>query len=345
MGTLIHGMPDLPNKGKSSNREIAEDIIKYIFSGISYNELVHRFMIYSDHTLPRRTMQHWCSHHILDNNYLNLHVKPWLYSCVYRDQILDHSDFQVDDADTRLASLLKAQSVRVPIQNLVAAGWKPISVKRTNFIIATAIQDSKVPLSRFMYGKLRFLTTHYGEQPDDLLHEMLYRGIRAVKNVWPKYHSRQYCKNLLLRSAKNAGFNLLGKVTALKNQQLISIGGKNPGYQRTVLSYDCLLSDNSTLLSSVDQDAEVDANHRQLVAISVARLRTRGPVHEAVIDALSGYHMEFSIWLSDRRVHSDNEILLESVGIHEYMKYMATWLEVSYSTIARTMKEIKAALS
>lgn len=316
-------------------KRLHELTLLYAFRCIKYGEYIgflkectHEFMAVSQ-------LQEWIRVHVLENAYLMHNIKHWVYNtiCMHTDAAVMARRCNIHAADYRMHVLfMPGTELHAHISKL---GTKPRPPKRTRLIIDEIVQNNMDYLAKFVYRKLRFISMYWAVDPQELIHDIMCRGIRALRHEWPNYPSRAYMENLYRRSAQNEGKNIIDRATSQKNARLVGVNG---GFQTVTVSWDQMLEQGVVIPDPVDWQKHID------LTIDINQITDGQVWRKRTIGALSGYEAEFSAWLQNRDIHTDNEAYLEDVGIDECSINIARWLNIPTPMMRKFIQELQSSL-
>lgn len=340
MRDAFRTIPNYANLTSSDKRELHESTLLYAFRFINYQTYMRLLKEIMPPTVPVPVIQEWVRTHILENAYLMHNIKHWVYNsvCLGVDPFDLVDECGIKEHDFKVATLLDDDS-RLH-QQLQTICTKPRPIDKTERVINRVVEENMEYLWKLVYKKLRFVSTHQVIAPNELVNDLMCRGLRALRHQWPNYPSTEYMHNLFRCSAQNEGKNIIDRATSKKNARLISV---KDGFQTVTVSWDQMLETAQEMTeivigSAIDWEKNIDLH------LDVHQLCDGVKWQERLVAALSGYEASLSAWLEQRDINKDNEELLASIGLNDYIEAIAGWLGVPIPAVRHFIRDMRKTL-
>ncbi len=340
MRDIFRSIPNYSELTGQDRRKLHEDTLMYAFRFINYRQYMAEMKSVMPKDVPVPVIQEWVRVNVLENAYLMHNVKHWLYNavCLGDDPMDVAHKYGIQDYDLRVGYLIeKGEILHLKLKTICS---KPRPIEKTERIINKVIESNMDYLWRLVHKKLRFVSTYQVIAPNELVNDLMCRGLRALRHEWPNYPSVEYMHNLFRCSAQNEGKNIIDRATAKKNARLISI---KDGFQTVTVSWEQMLETTQEIAdyamsSMTDWQRSVDLH------LDVRSLCEGVKWQEKLVAALSGYEASLSAWLEQRQITDDNEELLRSLGLQDYLETIAGWLGVPIPAIRHFIRDMKNTL-
>ena len=340
MRDAFRTIPNYAELSQEDKRELHESTLLYAFRFINYQTYMKLLKEIMPPTVPVPVIQEWVRVHILENAYLMHNIKHWVYNsvCLGVDPFDLVDECGVKAQDYKVASLIEDDSTLHRRLQTICTKERPID--KTERIINRVVEENMDYLWKLVYKKLRFVSTHQVIAPNELVNDLMCRGLRALRHQWPNYPSTEYMHNLFRCSAQNESKNIIDRATAKKNARLVSV---KDGFQTVTVSWDQMLetAEEMTELvigSATDWQRNVDLH------LDVRQLCDGVKWQERLVAALSGYEASLTAWLEQRDIMKDNEELLASLGLNDYIDAIAGWLGVPIPAVRHFIRDMRKTL-
>lgn len=295
----------------------------------------------------------------IDNNgYLMFNLKPFLFYCLKNNikkkkQVIDIChEFQVHVKDISM--------VKIMFKDKIFSKLKPLCKYAALSFKKLKSQVDKLPMKlfghtrKFIYSKMRFIINnqHYAVEAEDLVNELVAKGIYNVLATYPKIESLKHAENIAKRAIQNNGVNMIYFYTcAQRGVVRRSEDGETfysniiPLTTKTEEVIDTIACPSvaNTLDCSISTESWIVTN--QVINSFIKKKRR-------IVSCLMGIRDEkFSTWLIENtekkhRLYNDDlfdDLMLKS-NIYRYFKYLAEFSGYSVKEIIEIGKQAASML-
>lgn len=289
---------------------------------------------------------------VSNDGYLIKNVKMWLYHSVVSSELAKKlvKPYKVDRVDIPIASLLRGKLL-MGLRKYKRDKYKSLSIPTIDTTLIEIIDQVRVFAAKFVYRKMSFIVRANGMEHEDLINDLICKGIQSVHMTYPRIESKEHCLNLVKLTLHNYGINIIHKYSNSKRNRTI----KEPDgtFVNTMIPIDVMLGQDmqnpnlcdSTLSWNVtdlegkkNEGSLLDVNEISELRISINQLlRSINGKRKKFIQLLMGkYDPEFTNYLIDKGLVIDgntNEDYQEKVrNPHSYLKQVLSYLNVSIDT-------------
>jgi len=302
---LLFHYPQYSNLKAGDKHSLSCAVLMYIFRGISSAELTKEIRYYFG-KVPVQDFRAALMH----NGYLLRNVKAYLLYCTKRDAYHCYNDarhlaefYKIRKRDISLAYyLILSPSLRQLLLRY-AKQYSCLSLRRIERNLNHITKEVEVYTKKFVKRKLRFIyTSSPSVEEQDLVNELLSKGVQSVLTMYPCIESMQHAINIAKRSIHNHGINLILKSTSKSRNVLTQ--DKEGHFLRTMVSYDAGESNAFSEILSMHRQVDVSVEAEQLeLHLSVKHLLERcSPKKAKLIQLLmGGYCPDFTYWLQNEK--------------------------------------------
>lgn len=156
---------------------------------------------------------------ISNNGYLMKHIKPFLYWLVVNKALNKpyliakaKSMFKLEPRDSGLHKLVKGKLLTL-LRKFNNKGYKALTLKSIDKEMTSLIKDLHVFSSKFAYRKMGFIIRANGIEANDLVYDLLSKGIQSMLFTYPRIETKLHCENIVKLSIHNHGINIIQKYT------------------------------------------------------------------------------------------------------------------------------------
>ena len=269
------------------------------------------------------------SRSVLVDGYHMKNVRYWILKELSTRDVT-HKAAGVFSKDVVLLSLIRGEFRRnvetMALSNVV------LSPKDLDRLVLDASSSCRPGLSRFVHSKLRFLTMSGNHTLEELLSEVMFRGVQAVYRSYPRFETYTHCCNIFNRAARNHGLNMIERTVTEKRSSMV--------YDPATKSF------LGVVMSASDPviDQEMSALHApapkidlQLDLQSAIDAHPSADLKRCMVVFLGGIDLEFSDYC--RRNHIDNNVPQASLVPH-----LMSWRNLPVTTFDSWMYELRSHL-
>jgi len=360
---LIHHFPSYLRIPLSWQRRAVTAVLLYLFRGIKSRELTRRLEDLLGEGISVREFRA----ELGVQGYILKNIKTWLYySYVHnaywtRQQATRTSqEFEVKSRDTELARYLKRSKDLRRALPPYTDRYKALPLRGINAATERVVKEVDIYTRKFVTKKMRFLARSYGIDLEDLVMDLLLRGIQSLLLMYPCVDSRLHSTNIAKRSIHNHGVNLILKHTSKSRNNLIR--NDDGTFSSLKVSLD-MLRDSLRVVESDDFLVSTLTGSQQsfrdraftiedaLTARSL--LAGYGGKKRRFLELLTGTHdARFTDWLQEKKMVRKGvtneqyfERLLGCGRLHRYIRYCLRSLDVPQRTGLAFLQELRVRLS
>lgn len=331
-------IPDWRALPVESRQKLYRATLGYAFSMIGYYDYTTRLKAHT--SASPADIRDWVRRQVLHNGYLMHNCKHWLLATVAG---LDHDVVVSEQDQRRMIALLTGPLLR-GLQALYAAhGYQ--GQAHTQAMLARVWADTRSQVTGFCWVKMRFVYQQQGLEQDDMADILMLEGLRALRRKWPAYPSELYARNLLVRTAKNTGLNIIDRVTTGKHARLIrddqgDFHSLTVPWDAAVLVPD--IRNDPHLVTGITGRPMGEGVSSVDVAMTLARIaETATDVYRSVMKALSTYDPAFSHWLGQHGHGNDNEAVRHRISLNSYLRLVAGWLDCPLALVVAHVQSLR----
>lgn len=328
-------------------RELYNQTLLFVFR-ITSNKAYCDFLKATGADVMPAEVRTWVRTHVLEDGYLMLNVKHWLYHCVANDldAAKSASKFGIDSAHVKLGNLLQGRLLR-GLTEYVNTGYVALDIHTTQLLTARVWFRNNEAITKFCWRKLKFVSQQQGEEVKNTIKDLMAEGVRALRHTWPCYPSELYCDNLFKRTAHNYGMNIIDKMTTEKHARLVRDGD---GFTNLSVSLEAAQIGAETAIDPnliADLTGTVGGHGQEHVdlKLSIERyMEDLSPKKKQVMLSLGNYIPEFTEWLVDHHyvdAREDNEHLRARAPLDWYTKLAAKWLQVEHAKVVQFVNGLR----
>jgi hypothetical protein len=276
----------------------------------------------------------------LDNDgYLLFHVKPFLFYCFKKGaktkrKILQYaSDFKVRAEDAPIALVLQEPSVAERLDPL--REFKALSFSALRHHIDSIPKRVSGYARHFIMKDMAFIirNQHYALGVDDVLNELLDKGIRNLLWTYPKIDNSLHALNIVKRAIKNNGVNLIYYHT--RDQRGVVCRDDNGNFYSKVIPITDQTENvlDTLVCPTVSNNLDTKVSVEDWIATRQVLRHFKSKRKRTIVTALMGMNSErFSTWLRVKakpthRLPNDDlfETLAARKSMSQYIQYLSAY--------------------
>lgn len=282
---------------------------------------------------------------VFDNDgYVLFHLKPYLFYC-FKHNLRTKSEatqaaieFKVEPEDIPLSRVMFEPVVAAKLEPLRA--YAALSYSALRHSLDTLPRKATSHAKHFIFTKMRFIinNSHYALDVDDIVNELLDKGVRNLLWAYPKVESSAHALNIIKRAISNNGVNLIHYHTR-SNRGVVRRDEYGNFYSNIIPITDATEMALDTLVCpTVSNNLDTQVTVEQLVATRQAIRHFKSKRKRTVVAALMGMRSpKFTAWLQHEarpthRMANDDlfETMAEKRNLSQYIKYLSAFS--GYST-------------
>ena len=245
---------------------------------------------------------------LLDNGYILKNIKTYLFlgaKCKHKTILSLRKECEVKPEDYGLINFAKKGRL-----NDVLVDYHDKFSKIGLYGINVAIDNLcnlKSYCKKYVIKKMTFLVSTHSFDYDDLVQELLYKGIQGVLRMYPCIKSDLHATNIAKHAIHNHGINIIKYYTSSSRQTLER--NTDNTFEAKLVSYD-ILPDNIINQPDNNQNRQYQLIDDTMSVRTIMRKTTGKKLY--FLKLLMGeYDAKFSSYLNNNGITVDNETYME----------------------------------
>lgn len=327
-----------PELVEVDDKALYNAMVNWLFRGLNYAGLSARLCKLAKCKVRTNDVVRAVS----DKGYVIKDYKLWIFLIVkkrYTEQqaraLADKWGISQDDV-----SLFKLTQVgTLAYLKRLAKEYKALTLQKFDEVCTWIMQETKASTGRFAWAKLRFISNHQrtGLDLDDLTGEMRAKGMQGLMLMYPLIDTRLHALNIVKRTIRNTGLNLIQKYVRKKNTALEA--KTEGGHQSRVLDIDNLPVADIPAAEPDRHSSDLFLDYKKLME------RYKGG-RRVLLGLLSGlFSTSFTQWLNDEKgINTPNDELIDRIPAHRYLLLCREYLGVCETACERFLSVVKGIL-
>lgn len=305
---------------RTVRKQTVDLVVQYLFRVINYKKLKNEA-----NKLVKGLKTSKLLEVVTHNGYILKHIKLWLFHCAKRgkgtNSVSLRREFHIKEVDRNLGSMLGPKTWAYLAK--LGRKYKGMSLTELEKVTSNIAIETSVYIRKFLNKKLLFIMRSQKIKLQDLENEVLYKGLRGLYLMLPRVESNLHATNIVKRTLKQRGLNLIQHYTTQKRATLIQNEDKTGFHSNTISLSAYTSGENENVLSTLGlesgkSDLSFDVQRFCSTITSTKKKRF-------VNILMGGQDIDFDAYLKKERLITK----YDELPVHKFLEVCFDFLDVS----------------